>query len=106
MSAPTFTRGYLTPADVAIIQAHTPGQQNVPPPLAGATPYANNAPPVSNAQVSPPSNAPAGSPGPDVATLPGMVTNYAAQYGLLAGGILAALIIGTIVIKKIVKRKK
>lgn len=48
---------------------------------------------------------PAGSD-PSVASMTGSLAQYATQYGLLAGGIVAVLIIGTVVVKKLVKKKK
>jgi small neutral amino acid transporter SnatA (MarC family) len=35
----------------------------------------------------------------------GTIMHYASRYGLLAGGVLATLIIGTVLVKKIIKRK-
>ncbi len=44
-------------------------------------------------------------PVPEVKATAGTVMDYASRYGLLAGGILAVLIIGTVIVKKIVNRK-
>lgn len=54
-----------------------------------------------------PSPAPPSTPAPVANPLgfTGTIMHYANQYGLLAGSILAAALIGTIVIKKIRKRK-
>lgn len=41
-----------------------------------------------------------------VVSMTGTMAQYASQYGLLAGGIVAAVIIGTVIVKKLIKRKK